>query len=515
MDADSTVSKQEIVLRDALQSKGLQYILDFLRKQCDRSLEQIFDSSRRSILYQQLDHINNHEDNNDDIHFELFDIQDFVFIVEQIDKKLNTQQKHRQKQQHSIKYEEYKQKLQTKKAELKEIIELRIKWMKLLIDERKNMLFKDIENVYDKKLNNLYESDMEMIGIINDVEIQYNKFNEFNVKGNESNDNDKEDDDNKFDFEERNDILLKIQNQLLDNKSKLEKIENIINNDIICFNDITWSKKEFENIISAYMIIKKDDVCLTKDKVIKKTTKHRSKTCYNGPKGILGNFDEETTKINASQIPIIANYNDDNNNDNDNLLINKIEEKIKCDDVGWSDKYKGKDIVINDNQCILSNNSINQSIIINKPIPKGNMMKYEMKLDKNGGSGCYFIGVISDIDKCDFNGIAMYGKSLINAFGFDDTNKWIYRGSNGIDIVEWKKEIKTGDILTIITEYKSDNQLFLWFTLNNNIALKPDDSLCSMKIPKQKLSSDYKWHIAISLIEPGSNCTLQSCSIIK
>ena len=38
---------------------------------------------------------------------------------------------------------------------------------------------------------------------------------------------------------------------------------------------------------------------------------------------------------------------------------------VECDDIKWSDKYKGNDIIINNttNECILSSDGINQSIV--------------------------------------------------------------------------------------------------------------------------------------------------------
>eukprot|EP01084_Bolivina_argentea_P277912 474632_1 len=507
---------REKCLRNTLKEKNLLYILEFLTNHCNRSVSQIFDSSRRNILYQQLDYINNHEDNDDNVHFELFDMQDFVFIIDQIDKKFNPPNDNNNfnpqqiicspkspQHQHSIQYDEYKCKLQTKKNDLKELIEIRTKWMKLLIDERKHILYQQIENEYNNKLNQLYQYDKQMIQITNDVEIQYNKFKEYNKNTQTENKNEQKSEiNNEFNFEQRNNILLKIQNKLLNNKLKLENIESIIDDNIMTFSDIIWDKQQFENIISDYMQIDYENIKNDKlnnnninefeqkqePKVIK-PLKYRSNTCYN--------------------IGVKSVSND--------LLINK-QETI-CNDITWSNKYKGKDIIINvdKNECILSNNAINQSIILNQTIPKNKIMKYEMQLNKNGGSGCYFIGVISDINKCDFNGIAMYGSVLINAFGIDDTNKWVYKGENGIDIVEWKPEIKSNDILSIITEYKLNNELNLRFILNNKIAIKPNDSSTeySMTIPQQKLSSDYQWYIAISLVETGSSCILRSCSILK
>mmetsp|Transcript_27380 Transcript_27380/g.43327 ORF Transcript_27380/g.43327 Transcript_27380/m.43327 type:complete len:196 (-) Transcript_27380:15-602(-) len=190
---------------------------------------------------------------------------------------------------------------------------------------------------------------------------------------------------------------------------------------------------------------------------------------------------------------------------------------VKYVDVQWSDQYKGSDIVINHdtNECVLSHNGINQSIVIDGEIPKGKRMKYDLQINKNQGSGCYFIGVISDVQKCDFNGIAMYGQPLQNAFGVDDTKKWIYRGSNGIDIVEWKPEIKTGDVVSVITEYQTNNELKVTFVLNNKLCIKPHDLSYSMDIPKQKLSSDYKWYVAVSLVETGSSCALKSVAVLQ
>ena len=182
---------QESYLREALQEKNLTYILDFLLKECGRSLKQIFDSSRRNILYQQLEYINNHEDNDDHIEFEPFDIQDFICIVSEIDEKFNNNSLSTKKSQiissinpHSVKFEEYKYKLLLKKNDLKNIIDLKTKWMKLLIDEKKNDLLKQIENKYNYKLNKLHKYDKEMITISTEVQIQYNKFNQFNNTNN-------------------------------------------------------------------------------------------------------------------------------------------------------------------------------------------------------------------------------------------------------------------------------------------------------------------------------------------
>ena len=176
----------------------------------------------------------------------------------------------------------------------------------------------------------------------------------------------------------------------------------------------------------------------------------------------------------------------------------------------WSTQFKGKDIILSENNCKAYLNGNYQSLRTVNDIPKGEISIWEFKVWITTRS-CYFFGVISNRN----NNPDIFNKTVdqqvfLDTYGIDDKENYIYYGSNKRrQKCEWYKPkipTKKESIIKIIADYHDKKQLKLTYYFNNKKMGKINDKYTFI-LPETN-DDDIKWYPACSLYNQKAWCTI-------
>ena len=181
----------------------------------------------------------------------------------------------------------------------------------------------------------------------------------------------------------------------------------------------------------------------------------------------------------------------------------------------WSDIYKGKNMILSDNNSLVTCKKAFKSIRFDHGVHLGQILevKYLLYCTRNTGN---FIGVTTSKSQIShFNKRATDDSGIQDCYGIDTCSNRIYYGSENRFIEtnydKGKPEMPFNDdkecIITMIVNYARSDNTFLTFYFNDNE--NPD---YAMILPQ--IDGNQQWFPSISLSRPNSWCQILQTQLV-